>query len=480
MKNLLTKHFSKKTLRLLTIATGVVIIAFYFVVNSTMNKIVSTFDFDSIGVLAFASLFFYIIFVLTTALILYYSYLIYFKNNDRSDISVVIIFGVYCAFAVVLLLNIQTIIFFMKLASMTSIYDFYDIASSISSVDFAFNLLKLMAFVLLGVAVYSGYLLNNEKGLVSEQPMATATSTENTSTAEKTPEVEKKPNEVVQKIKAFIATKKGKIIIGGVSAALLIGIVTINILSNQKTKVDLTKNVEIEFYGTDGEGYAKIAKNKWDYDGNDRDVKNFLDSVYFVIEDDEGLSNGDEVEVIAKYYDQDADKYKVAPTNTKKTIKVEGLDIEYASYDDLTKKEKKTVEDAWDEFFDDGDFEDEIRYELKYDFKDDPEMTISDKAVVARYYGEGESAGNDILVYVVKVTVEGKERYRDEDKTLTKYYKIAVENITPETVEDIDSSSFYISYNSDLSADTDEKAKKEVVKYYEKDSWTKYEMIEIK
>lgn len=269
-------------------------------------------------------------------------------------------------------------------------------------------------------------------------------------------------------------------ILGGVAAALVVVLVAVNLISNQKTEVDLTKGVEIEFSGTDGEGYAYVSDNKWFYDGNSKDVEDFLDGVYFSIDNDDDLSNGDEITVTAKYYDEDAKKYKVAPTNTEKTFKVEGLDVEYASYDDLTKKEKSLVEDSWTEYFEDGDFEDDVRDDLYYDFKSDPEVTLSDMAVVSRYYGDSEYAGDDVIVYLVKVTAKGTERYGDAEKTVTKYYRIELSDITPSTLEDVDSSSFAISYSSEVDADTDDKAKKAVVNYYEKDSWYDFEMTEIK
>lgn len=515
MKNLLEKHFSKKTLRLLTIGAGVGVIVFYFILNSIMDSILSSFDFGSIGAMAYVSLFFYIAFILVTALILYYSYRIYFKNNDKSDVSVVVTFGVFCAFAVILLLNVQTINFFLKLSSITSLYDsaWISLAASVDSVDFAFNLLKLGAVAVIGIAGYSIYMLNKEQGTVQAGPQQTTTTaaadtnntatttagtettndstaqttgspeptnTSSTSTTGGTPEVEKKPNETVQKIKGFIATKKGKMILGGVAAALVVVLVAVNLISNQKTEVDLTKGVEIEFSGTDGEGYAYVSDNKWAYDGNSKDVEDFLDGVYFSIDNDDDLSNGDEITVTAKYYDEDAKKYKVAPTNTEKTFKVKGLDVEYSSYDDLTKKEKTTVEDSWDEYFEDGTFEDDVRDDLYYDFKSDPEMTLSDMAVVARYYGDSEYAGDDVIVYVVKVTAKGTERYGDAEKTITKYYKIELSEITPSTLKYVDSSTFYLSYSGGLDADTDEKAKKEVIKAYEQDGWDEYEMTEIK
>lgn len=516
MKNLLEKHFSKKNLRLLTIGVGIGSLILYMILNSILNDVASL-SFDSIGMFGIVFAIFYVVFVLATIVILYYAYRIYFKNNDKSDISIIITFGVFCWFAIVLLLNIQTVIFFFKLSSFdvysASYSDYMSLASSASGVETAANLFDFTAFIMMGLGGYNGYMMSKDQGTVQAGPQQTtttvaadanntvtaeagtessndsttqttgspeSTNTSSTSTTGGTPEVEKKPNETVQKIKGFIATKKGKMILGGVAAALVVVLVAVNLISNQKTEVDLTKGVEIEFSGTDGEGYAYVADNKWAYDGNSKDVEDFLDGVYFSIDNDDDLSNGDEITVTAKYYDEDAKKYKVAPTNTEKTFKVKGLDVEYSSYDDLTKKEKTTVEDSWDEYFEDGTFEDDVRDDLYYDFKSDPEMTLSDMAVVARYYGDSEYAGDDVIVYVVKVTAKGTERYGDAEKTITKYYKIELSEITPSTLKYVDSSTFYLSYSGGLDADTDEKAKKEVIKAYEQDGWDEYEMTEIK
>jgi len=455
MKILLEKYFSKRTIRLLTILAATIILITYFTANLILRSLFNHYGLDAIKYLSYLLLILYIIFALITAVVIYYTYRIHFKNNDKSDLSIIITFGIYCVFALVLLLNLQTIRFFFKLSSMNlgMLFGFNE-----NTLTFSINLLKVIAIPLIGIAIYNGYLLvKKSPDIVIEI------------------DIENRVSPFITKFKSFISSKHGKIITGCIVTIAFVVIVVLNILSNHKTTIDLTKGVVVEFSGVDGAGFARVVDNKWNYDGDLQDVDTFLNSVDFYLEEDDNLSNGDEITVSAKYSDEMADEYKVNPTNTTIKIKVKGLDIEFDSYNDLSKKEKKLVEDAWDEYFEEN-FNDEVKERLL--FYDN--LTLSEQKVVARYYGNCENVGEDTLVYIVKVNARGNYLYQEETENFTKYYKIEVNEITPSNLKDLEASSFNLSYRSILEANSDEKAIREVLKEYEEYIWSTYEMIEIK
>lgn len=488
MKNLLESKFSKKNLRLISMAMGIAALIFYFITKSLTSSIASG---DSLGTFTFVFILFYVCIALASILAIYYAYRIYFKNQDK-DVSVAITFGVCCWTIVILLLNIQTVMFFYKAANATSFWDLAALVDTAESVEMAAHLLDLTLWVLVILAGYNGYMFNKTKGMPEEvaQPTATATETStadtttastSTSTASASPDLDKKPNETVEKIKGFVATKKGKGIIAGVLVVCLVVIVGFNVLSNRKTEVDLTKAVEVTFEGVSGEGYAYITNDEVEYDGNDDDVEDFIDNVYFTLSKTSGLKNGDEITLKAKYNSSLADKYKIDPINDKLTVTVEGLDVEFESYDDLSKDEKKKVETAWTEYFEDGsNFDEEVRDDLEYDFKRDSTIALSDKQVVGRYYGDSEYAGDDVIVYVVKVTASGTERYDDKEKKITRYYHINLQDVTPKTIEKVKKNKFELTYSSELTdVDNDADALEETVDYYE-GRYNDYTMTKLK
>ncbi|MDH6366537.1 MULTISPECIES: hypothetical protein [unclassified Breznakia] len=484
MKNLLETYFSKKNLRLISMAMGVAALIFYFVVKSITSSIASG---GSLGLFTFVFIVFYVFIALTSVIAIYYAYRIYFKNQDK-DISVAITFGVCCWTILILLLNIQTLVFFIKVANASSIWDLAGLASSAANVETFAQLLDLTLWVLVILAGYNGYMFNKTKGMVEETVQPTATSTEanttagaSASTTSTTPDLDKKPNETVEKIKGFVSTKKGKGIIAGVLVACLVIVVALNVLGNRKTEIDLTKAVEVTFEGVSGDGYAYISNDEIEYDGNDDDVEEFIDTVYFTLSKTSGLKNGDEITLKAKYSSSAAEEYKINPTNDKITVTVEGLEIEFESYDDLSKDEKKKVETAWTEYFEEGsNFDEEVRDELEYDFKRDSTIALSDKQVIGRYYGDSDYSGDDVIVYVVKVTASGTERYDDKEKKMTKYYHIALPEVTPKTIEKVKKSKFELTYSSEITdVENDEEALEETVDYYE-GRYNDYTMTKLK
>lgn len=157
MKNLLEKYLSKRNVRLLSIAMGIGAVVMIMITRFISGQI-AMFNLGAIGVFGFIFLIFYIVYVLAIAVILYCTYLIYFKNKDK-DTSIVVTFGINCWAAIIFLLNIQTAIFFMKIATASSLMDLIGLGNVSGAVD----LFDFTLYVFIGLAIYNGYLFHKQK-----------------------------------------------------------------------------------------------------------------------------------------------------------------------------------------------------------------------------------------------------------------------------------------------------------------------------
>jgi len=449
MKILLEKYFSKTTIKLLTILVATIILIVYFNAKSILRDLFYTHNIETIKYISYLLIILYIIFALISALVIYYTSRILFKNKDRSDLSVMITFGIYIAFALILLLNLQTIRFFFRLPSKLSGL----LASrNRNFIKLLFNLVKVIVVPLIGIAVYNGFLITKNILYVI---------------------IKKKVIMLILRFKSYISTKRGiKSTITFVATTFIITAFII-IVSNQKTTIDLTQGVVVEISGIDGTATAKIVDNTWNYDGNSQDMESFLDSVIFQFDKSVDLSNGDEITLHAKYKDELANKYKVNPINTTKKIRVRKLDIEFNSYDDLSKKEKKIIEVTWDEYFKEK-FNNEVEFRLLL-----RNAVLSDQKVVARYYANSDRNGNDVLAYLVKVHVKGNVFQQEEPIDSTQYFHINVSGITSSKLKEFDASTFQLLFTSNFKADSDEDAIHQLLEAYNGYKWDDYEMMEI-
>ena len=83
-------------------------------------------------------------------------------------------------------------------------------------------------------------------------------------------------------------------------AAVGIGIAVVMYLSSSSSNAvayDLTENLEISVSGWNGAGIAEVSSNKIAYDEEDEAMQRFVESLDYVIDPADGLSNGDTVTV---------------------------------------------------------------------------------------------------------------------------------------------------------------------------------------
>ncbi len=99
------------------------------------------------------------------------------------------------------------------------------------------------------------------------------------------------------------------------------------------TNIDLTKDVDVKYYGESGFAVAEATYNKIDYNNRKQLL---LESVTYKITPNKNLKNGDRISIEA-FYDQDiAKQYHMQPVNKKITITVENLPERLKSIYELT------------------------------------------------------------------------------------------------------------------------------------------------
>lgn len=190
---------------------------------------------------------------------------------------------------------------------------------------------------------------------------------------------------------SFVNTKKGKITLCAIIAAVVLAVgVCVWYAFFHKTQIDAFDGVKVEFRGDDGSGYASITEKNIDYDMNDYEMSMFVNSMYFDIENNGNLKNGDKVKVTVKYSEATADRLKVKIKEDSKEFEVTGLTKKYQSADEIDAEvydkaykaaEKKAKED-------DGINGNKNTFYKAYFIKEDRELSYQRNKLVFVYKQE--------------------------------------------------------------------------------------------
>ncbi len=208
---------------------------------------------------------------------------------------------------------------------------------------------------------------------------------------------------LIKKLQAFAKDPKGKkTLIGIVSvcAVVVVGCVGFSLYNMfKKTPLDLVSDVQVTFSGYDGEGSATVEGTA-DYDHTNADITSFIYGVTYEVENNGELSNGDEVTITANYSKETANSLKLDITKASKTIEVEGLDEVYRTWDDLSKKDQKTVLDrAYDKVM-------KKAKDTTYQYFGKETITVNSLNQIAAYYtyAKGSGEGSLKLIYKADIT----------------------------------------------------------------------------
>lgn len=134
----------------------------------------------------------------------------------------------------------------------------------------------------------------------------------------------------------FFKTKKGKITLGAIIAAavIIVALIVWAVFFN-KTEIDAFEDIQIEYTGDNGQGYAYVSAGDIDYDINEPGVGYFVNSLYYDVENNGQLSNGDKVKITVQYSKATADGLDIKLKEESKEFEVSGLIEKYASAADI-------------------------------------------------------------------------------------------------------------------------------------------------
>lgn len=164
-------------------------------------------------------------------------------------------------------------------------------------------------------------------------------------------------------LKEALTSKKAKKI--GITAIVIAlclgGFVTWDKYFN-RTNIDVLKNVKLEYDGISGSAGADVSSNKISYKGNDANIKSFLNNdISYSLSKDENISNGDTITVTATYSKSKADELKLNLKDTKKKIKVSGLEHRFAKASDIPSEMLSALRTAANQeinsYYEDGDYD---------------------------------------------------------------------------------------------------------------------------
>ena len=133
----------------------------------------------------------------------------------------------------------------------------------------------------------------------------------------------------VQKNMKKIPTKnknKKIYLVIGIVAALFVGVLggSAFFFLNPEKEISLTSNCEYSFSGENGQGTITYVCLP-DYDKENGKETEFVDSVFYDVENNGFLSNGDEVTIVARYDKDIAKMNHIVPIDSELKIEVNGL-----------------------------------------------------------------------------------------------------------------------------------------------------------
>lgn len=158
---------------------------------------------------------------------------------------------------------------------------------------------------------------------------------------------------ITEKIKGM--TRNQKIGIISVIAAIIIVFGGFKIYDTffNFDKINLMENMnQPTFSGYDGEGVVDgyPSMGDIDYDMTKSGMAEFLHDVTYTLDKTEGLSNGDEVTITAKYSEATAKALKVKVTEDTMTVKVGGLIERYADGNAIPESDVKKIGEVMDQY----------------------------------------------------------------------------------------------------------------------------------
>lgn len=234
---------------------------------------------------------------------------------------------------------------------------------------------------------------------------------------------------------AILSPKNKRIGIG--ILVLLIGIGGFTIWDKylHRIDVDVLKNVKLEYDGISGDAEADIASNRLSYKGDDEEIKDFLNNdIHYELSKDTEVANGDTITVTALYNKDKADDLKLNLKDTKKKIKVSGLEHSFDKASDIPSEMLSRLRNDADT-------------KIKSDYEDDDYVTYKITYINSWFVKNENSYNGDDYVACYKIDKTEKD-YWDGSTTHSNYFAYSyVTGLTSAYTSD--DASWYASYIDD-------------------------------
>lgn len=196
-----------------------------------------------------------------------------------------------------------------------------------------------------------------------------------------------------------------KIVLGIVGLFIVLGVsVGIKLyFFPEPTQLDVLSNLELSYQGMEGQGTASIKGNDIQYNGDDKEVIDFIESLNYEISPKKNLSNYDDVVVKVLFNETAMKEANVELDSASRTYQVRGLE-------ETPEQKSERVEVI------DG-------HEVPRDW----ELEDEDKKAYIEYLKQLENAGDDLVeekgAYTEWIKGNSKEETKKKNKEfLTKDY----------------------------------------------------------
>lgn len=265
-------------------------------------------------------------------------------------------------------------------------------------------------------------------------------------------------------VSSFLKTKNGRIVLSIVAAVVvLFGDYKVYDTYFNKTDLNVMPKISIEFNGKDGAGYVSdFEHGALDYDYNDSELRDFVNSISYDYGSSQKLKNGDEIKVHAVYDKEKAKSLKLNIVNDTTTVKVRGLTVSYKDADSvpskILKQAKEDIEDGMASDYASSSYR-------KYSYELD-----------SIYFAKGKS--NDSIVAVYKVDSTSKGFFSDTEETSTYYVYAKVEDVASDYLKD--DSHYVTTYTLDDPDSYEELTDVSKVKPALEDQFNRYTLTEFK
>lgn len=226
-------------------------------------------------------------------------------------------------------------------------------------------------------------------------------------------------------------TAKGKSLTVICMVAIIVSLYAMSYFLFLRTiDVDVTKDASITYRGETGSASVKVKNETKNY--NQR-IQEFMDSIYYEVTPQEGLSNGDTITIQAFYDKELARRYNIHPINVTRKISVKKLPIRFDDASQIPPAYLKTMTQQGKTYL-----KNNMAAILNEDFTSfsvDGDVQLQESELVYRTFLDARTNdGKDKVIDVYAIQAKGdvktsNEGEETEQKSETIFYMITYNEI---------------------------------------------------